>query len=83
MSNVIELKKYPRRFEGDLGPVHFVARTAPSPASRGNVRKCLTCGRRTRRSWRTGILWNRCGICRHLMMIYGSNIEVEPLKGER
>lgn len=54
--------------------VKFHARAMCSDVTGG---ECITCGRSTRRSWRTGILHKRCYGCRYLVMIYGPSITVE------
>lgn len=71
--------KFPKKWDGVKNNRHFIARPQISTVTE---RKCLTCKRPTRRSWRTGVLHNRCFTCRYLVMIYGPNIEVEWVEKE-
>lgn len=56
------------------GKLHFTARVVISEEKRG---KCETCGGKTLRSFRTGMLHFDCYGCRYLKMIYGPGIKVD------
>lgn len=89
-ANVIQLhKKRSRGWSGILNNRHFEAKkyaeTAPRkflssisflPSGKRSKADCQKCHRPVRRSWKTEILWDTCSTCRHLMTIYGPNIEV-------
>jgi len=61
------------RFNGIRNHRRFKVTTIPAKKEK---RRCLSCDRFVRRSWRTGLLHPRCFTCRYLVMIYGTSIKV-------
>lgn len=58
---------------GTYGKLTFTVRFIPDEETKGT---CDSCGGRTLRSHKTGILHDDCYGCRHLKMIFGPNIKV-------
>lgn len=89
-AQVIQLRRKRKGWSGTVNNRHFVAKkyadNAPRkfldsisflPSGKKKKAECHKCHRPVRRSWKTEILWDTCSTCRHLMTIYGPNIEVE------
>lgn len=89
-AQVIPIRRKRKGWSGTVNNRHFVAKkyaeNAPRkfldsisflPSGKKNKTECHKCHRPVRRSWKTEILWDTCSTCRHLMTIYGPNIEVE------
>ncbi len=75
-AQIVKLK-FPRKWESELNDRHYVARTTPTMRK---SRSCTMCGGNVRRSWKTGILWPKCGSCRYLIFLYGPSIEVTRIE---